>query len=160
MDKRLASIYLGGVTPYTYRALILPVPLMRPGCLLRTTSEQCHFVTYMYKVPPAIKYPLPTGPIHPSSHDMPLGCPSPLSNQAPPHDLQRPSAGSATSSTVCVKLHHEQPPPSASRQCYTNITPGYVKPSLRVTQVPNRLAMCLELGWVRAPGTSLPMRWA
>ena len=144
--------------PYVQRAYLTQAATCSQGAsleLLLSGTASHYTMGYHY-----IKYQLSTGPIHPSSHDLPLSCPSPLSNQAPPHDLQRPSAGSATSSTVCVTLHHEQPPPLASRQCYTNVTPGYTKLSLRVTRVPNRLAMCLQLGWVRVPGTSLPMCWA
>src|ERR1700733_5592573 len=52
-----------------YRGLSYPGHYMQPGCQLRTTSEQCHFTTYTgYHY---IKHLLPTGPMCPSSHDLP-----------------------------------------------------------------------------------------
>ena len=75
----------------------------------------------------SVKYQLSTGPIRPSSHDVPLGCPSPLSNQTPTHTTPSTPQQAArhSNNTSCNVTPWTVPPNSTSRQCYAKVHQGY-----------------------------------
>ena len=154
-DRHLASIYYcSGYLLYT-EAYLTWATNCSQGANLELLLSSHHFTctTTMYHY--LVKYQLSTGSIYPSSHDMPFSCPSPLSNQALPHNHQHSQQAMLYIQRLHVTLHcalHDMDVTWMLHQCYTNITPGLHKP------IPGYV-MCLEPDWVREPGTSLPNVW-
>ena len=131
---------------------------MQPGYQLRTISKWSPLHILCPKYCNLIKYLLSTGPMCPSNHDLPFSCPSPLPNQAPPHNHQHSqqtmlihSNNTSCNITLCIMSHghyagimqmlcrHYTDITWMLRQCYMNVTPGLCELTPQVTQTHNRL---------------------
>src|SRR5690349_5979231 len=80
---------------------------MQPKCQPGTGLRWSLLPNYYICPPTHIKYQLPNGPIHPTSHDSPTGCPSPLSSFYPSHMTDHQPLSSHTW-TPTYRLHLQQ----------------------------------------------------
>jgi len=131
---------MSGMTPLIHTGLLsYPCRYMQPGCLLRTTSEWCRFVTYMYKGTTSLSnIHCPLGPYIPAAmmclSAVQAPCPTKPQHTTPsaPQQAARHSNNTSCNVTPCFV------PPRRHANVTRMLHHGLREPSLRVMRVPNR----------------------